>query len=77
MLLLTHLGIYNKFSVTCDGQTGVVFFSNKMKTFMAKVTNIEYDGAFYTVPNQFYQLRRIFVSVGRNTSIHCLFTSKK
>ena len=79
MLSSTHLGIYNKFSVTCDGQTGVVFFSDQMKTFMAEVTNIQFDGTFYTVPNRFYQLWTIFVSVVRNTlpAIHCLLTSKK
>ena len=79
MLSSTHLGIYNKFNVTCGGQTGVIFFSDQMKTFMAEVTNIQFDGTFHTVPNQFYQLWTIFVSVGRNNlpAIHCLLTSKK
>ena len=79
MLSSTHLGIYNKFNVTCGGQTGVIFFSDLMKTFMAEVTNIQFDWTFYTVPNQFYQLWTIFVSVGRNTlpAIHCLLTSRK
>ena len=78
MLSSTHLGTYHKFTVTCDGQTGVVLFSDQMKTFMAEVTNIQFDGTFYTVPNQFYQLWTVFVSVGRNTlpAIHCLLTAK-
>ena len=78
MLSSTHLGTYHKFTVTCDGQTGVFFFSDQMKTFMAEVTNIQFDGTFYTVPNQFYQLWTVFVSVGRNTlpAIHYLLTAK-
>ena len=54
-------------SLSRDGQTGVVFFSDQIKTFMAEVTNIQFDGTFYTVPNQFSQLWTVFVSVGRNT----------
>ena len=51
MLSSTHLGIYNRFNVTCGSQTGVIFFSDQMKSRMAQVTNIQFDGTFYTVPN--------------------------
>ena len=78
MLSSTALGIYHKFTVSCNGQIGVVFFSDQMKTFMHEVTNIQFDGTFFTVPVQFFQLWTIFVAVGRNTlpAIHCLLTAK-
>ena len=42
------------------------------------ISNIQFDGTFYTVPAQFYQLWTIFVTVGRRTlpALHCLITSK-
>ena len=45
---------------------------------LSEVTNIEFDGTFYTVPIQFTQLWTVFVSVGRHTlpAIHCLRLSK-
>ena len=49
-----------------------------MRTFFNEVTNIQFDGTFFTVPIQFYKLWTILVSVGRHTlpAIHCLMTSK-
>ena len=49
-----------------------------MKTFLTDVTNVQFDGTFYTVPVQFCQLWTIFVAVGRHSlaAIHCLMTSK-
>ena len=78
MLSSTPLGVYHKLTVTRNGQIGVVFFSDQMKTFMPEVTNIKFDGTFFTVPIQFFQLWTIFVFVGRNTlpAIHCLLTAK-
>ena len=39
---------------------------------------MQYDGTFFTVPMQFYQLWTIFISVGRHNlaAIHCLLTGK-
>ena len=72
MLSSTPLGVDHKFNVTRNGQIGVVFFFDQMKTFMPEVTNMQFDGTFF-------QLWTIFVSVGRNTlpAIHCLLTAKK
>ena len=49
-----------------------------MQTFLNEVTNVQFDGTFYTVPTQFSQLWTIFVSVGKHTlpAIHCLMTAK-
>ena len=46
--------------------------------FLTLITNVQFDGTFYTVPIQFYQLWTVFVAVGRHTlpAIHCLMTSK-
>ena len=78
MLPTTDFGNYYKFSVTCGNQTAVVFFSDKMNNFLTEVTNIQFDGTFFTVPVQFFQLWTIFVAVGRHTlpAIHCLMTAK-
>ena len=78
MLPTTTMGKYYKYSVTTSEQTGVIFFSEQMQTFLNEVTNVQFDGTFYTVPTQFSQLWTIFVSVGRHTlpAIHCLITAK-
>ena len=49
-----------------------------MSTLLAEVTNIQFDGTFYTVPTQFFQLWTIFATVGRHTvpAINCLMTAK-
>ena len=74
ILPTTDFGNYYKFSGTCGNQTAVVFFSDKMNNFLTEVTNIQFDGTFFTVPVQFSQLWTIFVAVGRHTlpTIHCL-----
>ena len=74
----TQLGKFFKFSVTSDNQTGGVFFSERMSGFLSEVSNIQFDGTFYTVSKQFTQLWTVFVSVGRHSlpAIHCLMTGK-
>ena len=49
-----------------------------MQEFLNEVTNIQFDGTFFTVPTQFFQLWTIFVSVGGHTlpAVHCLMTAK-
>ena len=49
-----------------------------MQTFLTDVTNVQFDGTFYTVPVQFCQLWTTSVAVGRHSlaAIHCLMTSK-
>ena len=43
------------------------------------MNDIQFDGTFYCVPRQFYQLWTIFVTVGRHSlpAIHCLMTGKE
>ena len=78
MLSTTPYGEYFKIHVTCCEETGVIFFSEQMVALLSEVTNIQFDGTFYTVPNQFSQLWTVFVSVERHTlpAIHCLITAK-
>ena len=78
MLPGTNFGSYFQFSVVCGNQSAAIFFSDAMRTFLTEVTNVQFDGTFYTVPIQFCQLWTIFVAVGRHTlpAIHCLMTSK-
>lgn len=49
-----------------------------MRILFNEITNIQFDGTFQIVLNQFVQLWTIFVSVGRHTlpAIHCMMTSK-
>ena len=74
MITTTNFAKYYKFHVSVGNEIGVVFFSDPMNDFLSQVTNIQYDGTFFTVPIQFYQLWTIFISVGRHTlpAIHCL-----
>ena len=78
MLVTSTFADNFKFSVTRGGQTAVVFFSDEIRTLFNETTNIQFDGTFQTVSNQFIQLWTIFVSVGRHTmpAIHCLMTFK-
>ena len=78
MLSTTSLGAHFKFSVRSGDQIGVVFFSDEMRSILSESTNIQFDGTFYTVPVQFYQLWTIFISIGRYTlpAIHCLLSGK-
>ena len=78
MLPGTNFGNYFQFSVVCGNQSAAIFFSDAMRIFLTEVTNVQFDGPFFTVPIQFCQLWTIFVAVGRHTlpAIHCLMTSK-
>ena len=77
MLSTTSLGAHFKFSVRSGDQIGVVFFSGEMRDTLSEGTNIQFDGTFYTVPVQFYQLWTIFIAVGRHTlpAVHWDYTS--
>ena len=75
MIHTSTFGKYFQFSVTSGNHTGVVFFSEKMMGFLSDVTNIQFDGTFFTVPIQFTQLWTLFVSVG--TVCYTLFNDRK
>ena len=57
MITTTIFGKNYKFRVSVGNEVGVVFFSDPMNEFLSQVTNIQYDGIFFTVPIQFYQCR--------------------
>ena len=78
LLPTTTFGDYYKFSVRCGNDIGVVFYSEQMSTLLSEITNIQFDGTFFTVPIQFFQLWTIFVAVGKHSlpAIHCLMTAK-
>ena len=58
---------------------GMIFFSDKLDTFISEICGVHFDGTFQTVPNQLYQLWTILFCVGRHClpAIHCLMTSKE
>ena len=78
MITTTSFGKYYKSSVSVGNEIGVIFLSDQMNEFLSQVTNIQYDGTFFTVPIQFYRLWTILISVGRHIlpAIHCLLTGK-
>ena len=78
VLPTTNFAVNLKATVIVDGRIGVIFFSDKLYGFLADITNIQFDGTFYTVPKQFYQLWTLFLSVGRHAipAIHCLLLTK-
>ncbi|KAI6659858.1 hypothetical protein LOD99_14198 [Oopsacas minuta] len=78
LIVSSDFDIYYKGEVQVGCETGVIFFSGKIKISLSEVDHIYFDGTFYTVPSQFYQLWTIFARIGRNVLpvIHCLLTSK-
>ena len=78
MLTTTQYMEHFKFAAISGDQIAAVFYSEQMSTFLAEITNVQFDGTFFTVPKQFFQLWTIFVSVGRHSlpAIHCLMSSK-
>ena len=50
-----------KATVIVDGRIAVIFFSDKLYDLLADITNIQFDGTFYTVPKQFCQLWTLFL----------------
>ena len=79
VLPTTTFAVNLKATINVDGRVAVIFFSDKLYDFLADITNIQFDGTFYTVPRQFYQLWTIFLTVGRHAipAIHCLLTNKE
>ena len=78
MIPLSPFGIYFKGEVQVGCDVGIVFFSDKMSTILSEVEDVYFDGTFYTVPSQFYQLWTIFARFQRHVLpvIHCILTSK-
>ena len=78
MIPSSPFGIYFKGEVRVGCDVGIDFFSDKMSTILSEVEDVYFDGTFYTVPSQFYQLWTIFVRFQRHVLpvIHCILTSK-
>ena len=78
MIPLSPFGIYFKGEVQVGCDVEIVFFSDKMSTILSEVEDVYFDGTFYTVPSQFYQLWTIFARFQRHVLpvIHCILTSK-
>ena len=78
MLPTTPYMEHFKFAARSGDQIAAVFYSEQMSTFLAEVTNVQFDGTFFTVPKQFFQLWSIFFSVGCHSlpAMHCLMSSK-
>ena len=55
MLSTTTLGEFHQCSIISGTDTGVVFFFNEISSLLSDVTNIQFDGTFFTVPTQFTQ----------------------
>ena len=54
------------------------FFSDEITSIMLDISEICFDGTFFTVPVQFYQLWTIFIVIDQHVlpAIHCLLTGK-
>ena len=63
---------YFQFSVSCGNQSAGIFISNAMKTLFTEVTNVQFDGTFYTVPIQFCHLWTLFVAVQAHPTCYTL-----
>ena len=74
----TPYGLFLKDCVTVGDNQAFIFFSDETMTILAEISDISFDGTFYTVPKQFYQLWTIFIVVNQHVipAIHCLLTGK-
>ena len=72
----TPYGLFLKNIVTVGDNQAFIFFSDEIMVLLAEILEISFDGTFYTVPKQFYQLWTIFIIVGQHVlpAIHCLLT---
>ena len=74
----TPYGLFLKDCVTVGDNQAFIFFSDETMTILAEISDISFDGTFYTVPKQFYQLWTIFIVVNQHVipAIHYLLTGK-
>ena len=54
MLPTTQYMEYFKFAARSGDQIAAVFYSEQMSTFLAEITNVQFDGTFFTVPDSFF-----------------------
>ena len=60
LLTTTKFAVKFKATVQLEHRKAVIFFSDKLLDIFADISGLHFDGAFYTVPKQFYQLWTIF-----------------
>ena len=74
----TQFVVYYRGEVTVSSEIGVLFYSDKLSQVFVEVKDIQFNGTFYTVPIQFYQLWTLFARIGRHVvpCILCILTSK-
>ena len=74
----TPYGINYKGTINVGNDRAFIFFSEEIIAILADISEICFDGTFYTVPIQFYQLWTIFIVVNHHVfpAIHCLLTGK-
>ena len=80
MLRTTPFGRFHKSTVvSINNETAIIFFSDTMNNFLTRITDIQFDGTFFVLPIQFYQLWTLFVTIDNHTlpAIHCLMTGKE
>ena len=51
-------------TVIVDGRIAVPFFSDKLYDLLGDITNIQFDGTFYTVPKKFTNCELFFLQLG-------------
>ena len=75
---LTQYGMYYRGEVIVGPDIGVIFYSDKIAQILTEIDEIQFDGTFYTVPIQFYQLWTICGIIRRHVIpfIHCLLTEQ-
>ena len=74
----TSFGKFYKGSVSINQQSAHIFFSERMVEMISHFSDLQFDGTFYCVPKQFYQLWTVFVTIDRHNlpAINCLMTGK-
>ena len=64
VLPTTTFAVNHKATVIVDGRIAVIFFSDKLYDLLADITNIQFDGTFYTVPKQITNCGLFFLQLG-------------
>ena len=74
----TIFGMHFKASSFRGADSGFIFFSDEITSIMLDIFEICFDGTFFTLPVQFYQLWTIFIVIDQHVlpAIHCLLTGK-
>ena len=80
MLPTTSFGQFHRSTVIgINNQIAIICFSDTMMDILTRISNIQFDGTFFAVPIQFYQLWTLFVAFDNHTlpAIFCLMTGKE